>query len=179
MGALAAFVRLAEAVNGVIGRATAWLVAATVLLCFAVVVLRYGVGFGDIRLQEGYIWLHAVVFMIGAGYTFREDGHVRVDLFYAAMSARGRAWVNVLGTVFFLLPWLFVVVYFGWPYVLTSWANLESSSDPSGLSGTFLLKSVIFAFCGLVALQGLAVIARGVLVLSGREEWSFGGPPEA
>lgn len=174
MSVLAGVVRVADGINRFIGRATAWLVLAVVLIGFSVVVLRYGFEWGDIRFQEAYVWLHAVVFMIGAGYTLADDGHVRVDVFYARMSPRKRAWVNLLGTVFFLLPWLGVIVYFGWPFVSTSWALLEPSAEPGGLPGYFILKSVIMAFCAVVGLQAFAIIARSLLVISGHEEWSFG-----
>ena len=72
------------------GRAFAWLTLACVLVCFAVVVLRYGFNLGYIWMQELYVWLHAIVFTGCAGYALKHDKHVRVDVFYARMSERGR-----------------------------------------------------------------------------------------
>jgi TRAP-type mannitol/chloroaromatic compound transport system permease small subunit len=74
---------------------SAWLTLACVLVCFTVVVLRYGFNVGFIWMQELYVWLHAIVFTGCAGYALKHDKHVRVDVFYARMSERGRAWVNL------------------------------------------------------------------------------------
>lgn len=172
MAALTSFIRAVDAINGVVGRCTAWLVLGVVLVCFTVVVARYGLNWGDIRLQEAYVWMHAFIFLVGAGYTLRENDHVRVDLIYANLSVRAKAWVNLFGTIFWLLPWLAVLAYFGWPFLASSWAILEPSVEPGGLPGYFLLKSVIFVFVGLVGLQALAIVARSILVLSGEEQWT-------
>lgn len=172
MSVLGSFVRAVDALNGLIGKATAWLVLAVVLICFTVVIARYGLQWGDIRLQESYVWLHAIIFMVGAAYTFRDDGHVRVDVFYARLSPRGKAWVNLLGGLFFLLPWLGVIIVFGWSFVGMSWKILEPSAEPGGLPGYFLLKSVIMVFAVLMGLQGLASIARSLLVLGGNSAWA-------
>ncbi|GAB3455203.1 TRAP transporter small permease subunit [Insolitispirillum peregrinum] len=172
MSALASFVRAVDAINGVIGRCVAWLVLGVVLVCFAVVVARYGFNWGDVRLQEAYVWMHAIVFLVGAGYTLRENEHVRVDLVYANLKTRTKAWIDLLGTVFWLMPWMAVLVYFGWPFVASSWAVYEPSMEQGGLPGYFLLKSVIFVFVGVVSLQALALIARCLLVLSGEEQWA-------
>ncbi|MDF2764009.1 MAG: putative transporter, DctQ-like rane protein [Rhodospirillales bacterium] len=172
MSALIAFIRAVDAVNEVVGRVVAWLTFGTVAVCFLVVVLRYVFSIGFIWLQELYVWQHAVVFMLGAGYTLLHGGHVRVDIFYARMDPRRRAVVDLFGTFVFLLPWLGVVIYYGMPFQILSWRLLEPSSQSDGLPGFFLLKSVIPAFCVLVGLQGLAIAARSILVLAGREEYA-------
>jgi TRAP-type mannitol/chloroaromatic compound transport system permease small subunit len=110
------------------------------------------------------------VFTLGAGYTLLHGGHVRVDIFYARTSPRRRAWVDLFGTLFFLLPWLGVLVWFGWPYLSRSWGLLEASGQAGGCSGYFLLKSAIPAFALLLALQGAALACRSVLVLTGHPE---------
>jgi TRAP-type mannitol/chloroaromatic compound transport system permease small subunit len=172
MNALIAFIRAVDAVNEAVGRVVAWLTFGTVAVCFLVVVLRYVFSVGFIWLQELYVWQHAVVFMLGAGYTLLHGGHVRVDIFYARLDPRRRAIVDILGTFVFLLPWLGVVLYYGMPFLILSWRLLEPSSQSDGLPDFFLLKSVIPAFCVLVGLQGLALAARSVLVLAGREEFA-------
>src|SRR4051812_9621380 len=172
MNALIPVVRAIDRFNEVVGRLVAWLTLGTVGVCFLVVVLRYVFSIGFIWLQELYVWQHAVVFMLGAGYTFLHGGHVRVDIFYARMSPRRRAIVDLFGTFVFLLPWLAVILYYGMPFLRLSWRLLEPSSQAGGLPGYFLLKSAIPTFCLLVGLQGLALAARSLLVLSGREEFS-------
>jgi TRAP-type mannitol/chloroaromatic compound transport system permease small subunit len=172
MNALIPVIRTIDRFNEVIGRIVAWLTFGTVSVCFLVVILRYIFSIGFVWLQELYVWQHALVFMLGAGYTFLHGGHVRVDIFYARMSARRRAIVDLFGTFVFLLPWLGVILYYGMPFLTLSWRLLEPSSQAGGLPGYFLLKSAIPTFCVLVALQGLALAARSLLVLSGREEFS-------
>ena len=109
MEALKGFVRAVDAVNEWVGRTVAWLTLGCVVTCFAVVVLRYLFDLGFPWLQELYVWQHAAVFMAGAGYTMLHDGHVNVDVLYGRFGARGRAWVDILGTLVFLFPWLAVI----------------------------------------------------------------------
>ena len=86
------------------GRFIAWLTLATVLTAVSVVILRYLFSSGSIALQEAVSYLHAAVFMLAAAYTLKHDGHVRVDIIYQKLSARGRAWVDLLGTLLLLFP---------------------------------------------------------------------------
>ena len=167
MSSLAAFVRVTDRLNDAIGRGIAWLTLVMVLITFAVVVLRYVFSLGWVAMQESYVWLHGIVFMAGAAYTLMHNGHVRVDIFYRPGSARFKAWVDLLGSVFLLLPAVLFVAYVSWDYVLGSWARLEQSREAGGLPGLFLLKTVIWVFCLLVVLQGLSLAARSVLVLRG------------
>lgn len=167
MAALAGFVRIVDSLNERIGRAVAWLTLGCVLTCFAVVLLRYAVGVGYPWLQELYVWQHAVVFMAGAGYTFLHGGHVNVDVLYGRLDARRRAWVDILGTVFLLFPWLAVVAVTSTPFVLSAWRIREASATANGMPGVFLLKSLLLLFCALLFVQGLALIARRGLLLSG------------
>jgi len=167
MGVLRGFVAVADGLNEWIGRVAAWLVLGTVLVCFAVVVLRYGFGIGYIWMQDLYVWQHATVFMLGAGYTLLHQGHVRVDILYARGSPRARAWVDIVGTLIFLFPFLIVLAVESGPFITASWAILESSPQSQGLPGAFLLKTLIWAFCLLLGVQGLALVARRVLFLTG------------
>ncbi len=167
--ALVAFIRAVDALNEAVGRAVAWLTLVMVLTTLTVVVLRYAFGVGFVWLQESYVWMHGVVFMLGAGYTLLTDGHVRVDVLYRPASRRWRALVDLLGTLVLLLPTLGLVAWTSWPYVLDSWQRLEVSREAGGLPGLFLLKSVLLAFCLLLGLQGLSLAGRSVLTLSGRE----------
>jgi TRAP-type mannitol/chloroaromatic compound transport system permease small subunit len=176
MKALPAFVRSVDRLNDVIGRGVSWLTLAMVLVTFAVVVLRYGFSLGWVWLQESYVWLYALVFMLGAGYTLLHDGHVRVDIFYRPASIRFQAIVNLCGSLFLLLPMIITVAWVSIPYVVASWEQLEGSREAGGLEGLFLLKSVLLVFCLLVGLQGLAMAGRSVLILTGHPE--FAPPPE-
>jgi len=164
------FARSVDRLNEQVGRLVAWLTLATVVVCAAVVILRYVFSIGFIWMQELYVWTYAAVFLLGAGYTLRHQGHVRVDIFYAGASPRTRAWVDLFGTLVFLLPWLALIAWTAWPYVRASWAIAEASSQTEGMPAIYLLKSLLLVFCVLLGLQGLAVIARSILVLAGRGE---------
>lgn len=168
MGALESFVKAVDALNEHVGRAVAWLTLGCVLTCFAVVVLRYAFDTGYPWMQELYVWQHAVVFMAGAGYTFLHRGHVNVDVLYGRLDARRRAWVDILGTLFFLFPWLAVVAATSAPFVLDAWSIREASNTANGMPGVYLLKTLIWVFCALLFVQGLALLARRGLFLAGQ-----------
>ncbi len=167
MNALAGFIRIVDRLNDAVGRGVAWLTLAMVVITFAVVVFRYVFSLGWVWMQESYVWLHGVVFMMGAGYTLLHNGHVRVDIFYRPASDRHKAWVDLFGVLILLLPLVSVSLFFSLDYVIKSWAGLEESREAGGLPGLFLLKTVIWFFCILIALQGLSLAGRSVLVLGG------------
>lgn len=167
-----AFVRAMDALSDRLGRAVAWLLVAMVLLSVAVVVLRYSFGVGATALQETVLYLHAAVFMLGAGYTLRHNGHVRVDILNARWSPRRRAWVEVFGTLVFLLPVVAFLFWASWDYVLASWRIGETSTD-GGLPFVYVLKSLLLVMPVLLGLQGLAELARHAAFLSGRHPELF------
>jgi TRAP-type mannitol/chloroaromatic compound transport system permease small subunit len=175
MNALASFARLVQCLNELVGRAVAWLMLAMVLVAFLVVTLRYGFSLGWVWMQESYVWMHGLVFTLGAGYTLLHDGHVRVDILYRAAGTRYRALVDLLGSPFLLLPLVCVVAWVSLPYVASSWAKLERSGEAGGLPGLYLLKAALLAFCLLLGLQALAMACRSILHLAGREPPSLAG----
>ena len=99
------------------GQFTAWLTLLMVVVTFVIVVMRYVFDAGLIWMQESVVWMHAFVFMIGAAYTLQRDEHVRVDIFYREMSARGRAWIDLLGVLVFLLPLCIFLALKAWDFV--------------------------------------------------------------
>ncbi len=111
-------------------------------------------------------YLFSLVFLLGAAWTFRHDVHVRVDVIYARLSRRKKAWINIWGTALFLLPFCALIVWTSWPVVVDSWARLEGSPDPGGLPRYPLLTIIPLAFL-LLMLQGLAILLREVAVLRG------------
>jgi TRAP-type mannitol/chloroaromatic compound transport system permease small subunit len=162
--------RITDRCNEWLGTRLAWLALAMVLLQFVVVLMRYVFGLGSVKLQESIVYLHATVFMVGAGYTLLHNGHVRCDIFYSTASPRAKAWVDLFGVFAFLLPMCVLIGWVAWPYVASSWAVLEGSPEGSlGIPGVFLLKSVILVFAALLALQGLALAIHAALLLAGVE----------
>jgi TRAP-type mannitol/chloroaromatic compound transport system permease small subunit len=163
--------RIAEEIDRItaaVGRIATWCSLCVVIAEFAVVVLRYALGFGSIRLQESVLYAHAGLFMLAAAWTLQIDGHVRVDIFYARGTARTRAVVDLLGAVVFLLPFAAVLFALTLPYVERSWRIFEGSPQPSGLPFVYLLKTVILVFAALIGLQGVAQAIRAALTLSAR-----------
>lgn len=149
------------------GKATAWLTLLMVIITFVVVVMRYVFDAGYIWVQETVVWMHAVVFMLGAAYTLRDEEHVRVDVFYRTMSARRRAWVDVVGVLIFLLPLCVFLAWNSFDFVLQSWSIREASRESGGLPYPFvpMLKSVLLLMPVAVALQGLSLLLKSLRTL--------------
>lgn len=148
----------------------AWLTLFMVIVTFVVVVMRYVFDAGFIWVQESVVWMHAVVFMLGAAYTLQAEEHVRVDVVYRTMSERRRAWVDLVGVFIFLLP---VCIFLGWnsfDFVTQSWSIRESSRESGGLPYPFvpMLKSVLLLMPLSVALQGLSLALNSLKTLRGK-----------
>jgi TRAP-type mannitol/chloroaromatic compound transport system permease small subunit len=130
-----------------------------------VVVLRYGFDIGAIVVQESVLYLHATSFMLGIAYALKDDAHVRVDILYSRLSPTGKARVNLAGHILFLLPCAVTIGALSLDYVAASWRVLEGSSEVGGIPAIFLLKSLIPVMALTLIAQGLAEIARSVLIL--------------
>lgn len=157
------------AVNLVIGRTFAWLSLAIVVVCFTVVVQRYLFSASYLWMQDLYVWLNGAMFTAVAGFALLRDDHVRVDIFYRPARMRTRALADLVGVFLFLLPFTWVVYQYSMPFVLRAWSYHEASANVGGMPGLFILKSFIIAFAALIALQGLAMAIRSILVLSGHD----------
>ena len=156
-------IRLADWIDGLnewAGRAVSWLTLVMVLLTFTIAALRYGFDLGWIALQELVVYLHVLVFMLGAAYTLKQDGHVRVDVLYNRLSERGQAVVDLVGTLTLLIPVCLYILWASWGYVARSWTIREGSREAGGLDAVFLLKSVILVMAGLLLLQGCSRLIR-------------------
>ena len=156
-----------DRVTAAVGRVAVWCCLYAVLAEFAVVLMRYALGIGSIKLQESVLYAHAGLFMLAAAWTLQIGGHVRVDIFYAQARPRVRAIVDLLGALFFLLPFAAVLAALSLPYVERSWGILERSREASGLPFVYLLKTLIPVFALLIGLQGIAQALRAALMLAG------------
>jgi TRAP-type mannitol/chloroaromatic compound transport system permease small subunit len=153
--------RVAETV----GNTAAWLALALVLVTFAVVLLRYLFNLGWIAMQESILYLHASLFLLGAAYTLRKDGHVRVDIFYRGFGARRKALVDLFGALFLLLPVCSFLLWISWDYVASAWALREGSPEAGGLPYVYLLKSLIPAAALLLTVQGISQVLASLATL--------------
>lgn len=148
------------------GHAVSWLTLFMVLITFLVVVLRYVFDIGWIALQESITFLHASVFLVGAAYALQQDEHVRVDIFYNRCSDTARAWINLCGNLFMLLPFMLFLSWMSWDYIIDSWSVFEGSREAGGLPGVFLLKSLILVMTALLSLQAIAHVIRDFITLT-------------
>jgi TRAP-type mannitol/chloroaromatic compound transport system permease small subunit len=165
------FARGIDRLNEWIGRITAWAILLMVVLGAYNASMRHlGRSLGVTLSSNAYIelqwYLFSLVFLLGTAYTLAHNAHVRVDVFYSRLSSRRRAWVNLCGTVLFLLPFAALMFLLAWPSVLDSWAVREVSPDPGGLPRYPLKAAVLVAFA-LVGVQGLAEIIKNVAILKG------------
>jgi len=158
-----------EKINEQVGRAASWLTSLLVILVCFDVARRWLFNASDAWIMELEWHLFALVFLLGAGYTLKHDKHVRVDLFYTNFSAKDKALVNLLGTIFFLIPWCVLIVIMSWQYAGESLAVGEGSPDPGGLPARYLIKYAIPLGVFLLLLQGLAELSKALLVLRQRE----------
>ncbi len=148
-----------------LGKAVAWLSLLLVLISFCVVVLRYGFNLGWIWLQESVTYLHAMIFMLAAAWTWQIDEHVRVDIFYREMTPRHKAIVNLAGTLVFLVPFCIFLLVVSWRYVSLAWITMEGSREAGGLPFVYLQKSLILLLPALLLLQAVEVIRGNVRTL--------------
>jgi len=137
-----------------------WLALAMVLIQFGIVVARYVFGLSDVAVQEAVLYLHATLFMLGAGYTLLINGHVRVDIFYSRLGPIGQRRIDLFGHLFLLMPTMVAVIYWSWPAVANSWGILEGPISVGGIKAVFLLKTLIPAFAILLLLQSTSEILR-------------------
>lgn len=163
------WLKLARAIDQLnlwVGRLAYWLVLVMVLVGAYNTVARYldrytGIGLSSNFYIELQWYLFSLVFLLGAAYALQRDAHVRVDVLYGRCSARARAWINLLGTVLFLLPFCVLVLWVSWGWVVNSWTVRELSPDPGGLP-RYPLKAMLPLAFVLLALQGISMLVHQI-----------------
>ncbi|NJN67604.1 MAG: TRAP transporter small permease subunit [Chloroflexaceae bacterium] len=163
-----------ETVTRWTGTAASWFVPLVVLVGSWNVFGRFfgqaiGQNLTSNALVETQWYLYDLVFLLGAAYTLKHDGHVRVDVFSGRFTPRRKALVNLLGTVLFLIPFCLFIGLSSWSFVWSSWSILEQSPDPSGLP-RYPIKTMIIVGALLLLLQGVAEGITNVLTLAGQEQ---------
>lgn len=170
MELLALLMRLINLLNRAVGNTFGWLSVGIVLVCFWVVVERYVFANTRLWMQDLYPWLNGVMFTAVAGYALYRNDHVRVDIFFRPAGLKRKAALDLIGVLIFLWPFTYVVFTYSYTFVNRSWGLLEASANIGGMPGLFILKTFILVFAGLVALQGLAMAIRSILILSERND---------
>lgn len=165
-------VKRLDSINRNVGKVIRWAALLMVLIQFSVVLFRYVFGFSSIAVNESVLYLHSSLFMLGAGYTLLMDDHVRVDIFYAKSSPLRRSTIDIFGHLVLLLPSMLVLAYWSWPSVVNSWKILEGPISVGGIPASFLLKSLIPAFCALLIIQSISCLLANFIrrreILSGK-----------
>lgn len=163
-----------DALNDRIGAAIRWLVLLMVVLgATSAVVRRFsrdlGLSLNMTPVAEAQWYLFSVVFLLGAGYALRHGVHVRVDVLYERVSEKARAWIDLLGTLFLLIPFTVLMLWVSWPAVLNSWRIRETSPDPGGLL-RYPIKALILVSFALLLLQALSQLVKHVDTIRGGGE---------
>lgn len=172
MNKLVRLSRIIDTCNEWLGRLTYWLVLLMVAVGVWNVAGRYlGRFLGQNLTSNGFIemqwYLFDLVFLLGAAYALKHDEHVRVDIFYKGWSRKQRALANLVGALFFLIPFSLIVIYFSWDTVINSWRLLEGSPDPDGLPRYPIKSAMIISFVLLIG-QGISEAIKSWAVLSGQ-----------
>lgn len=159
-------IRVLDRFTEIVGRAVAFLLILMMVVTCAVVLMRYLFQSGNIIfLQESVSYMHAATFMLGAAWTLKQNGHVRVDIFYRRMRPVTRAWVDALGILLFLLPFSVFLLFTSFDFVGRSWSIREASGDAGGIPYVYVLKTLIPTMCVLLILQGVAELLRNGLLI--------------
>jgi TRAP-type mannitol/chloroaromatic compound transport system permease small subunit len=166
MKRLLLFCRLVDAVNARFGRLANWAVLAACVISAGNAFTRYGFNLSSNAWLEIQWYLFAVIVMLGASYTLRQNEHVRVDLVYGRLTTRAQVWIDIAGGVLFLLPAMAVLAWTSWPFFVESWHIGEVSTNAGGLI-RWPVKLVLPVGFALTALQGISEIIKRVAYLRG------------
>jgi len=167
MNFMKTFIRIVDRLNEFVGRIVSWLTTLMVLVVFYDVVLRYVFNNGNIALQELEWHLFSIIFLLGSAYTLKKNGHVRVDILYTNFKDRTKAWINLFGSLFFLLPFSIMILISTQDFITSSWMVGEVSPNPGGLPARYILKAMIPLGFFFLILQGLAECFKNILFLKG------------
>jgi TRAP-type mannitol/chloroaromatic compound transport system permease small subunit len=162
--------RLSRAIDGLndrVGHLVYWAVLAAALVSAGNASMRYAFDLSSNAWLELQWYLFSAVFLLAAGYTLRHNEHVRIDVVHSHLSPRGRAWVDLFGGVFFLLPMATVILVLSWPVLVDSYIRNEYSSDAGGLLRWPVKLLIPLGFL-LLVLQGLSEIVKRLGFLLGR-----------
>lgn len=176
------FVRFIDWTTSRMGRFVSWLVLVMILIGAYNAIVRYlgrftGTSLSSNLYLELQWYLFSLIFLLGAGYALKENAHVRVDVVYGRLERRAQAWINVIGSVFMLIPFCVFVLWVSWPAIRNSWAIRELSPDPGGLP-RYPLKSVILVCFVLLLAQGVAELVKEVRILRGGDGGTTGASDE-
>ena len=157
-----------DRITQALGKLCGWAILLMVVITATVALLRYFFGIGWIWLQESVTYLHSLFFLGTVSYGLLKEGHVRVDIFYRTATQKTQAKVDLLGSLFLLMPFCLLILTQSFGYVVSSWSIVEGSRETGGIPATFLLKSLILLFATNLFLQAVSQSIKASLTLSQR-----------
>ena len=157
------YIKFIDKLNTKLGILTSWLTLILVLVTCYDVFTRYILNESSIALQELEWHLFAVIFLMSAAYTLIKDEHVRVDVIYSRLPEEKKAWINFLGSIFFLIPFCILVIYASKDFVINSFLFKETSPDAGGLPARYVIKSFIPLSFIFLLLQGVSLAFKSFL----------------
>ncbi len=167
MQILEKFVCVIDGLSDKIGYLVGWMTTLMVIIVFYDTVMRYLFNQGNVALQELEWHLFSIVFLIGAAYTLKEGGHVRVDIIFLNLSEKTKAWIDFVGVFIFLIPLCILIIVSSKGFVINSWTANEISPDPGGLPARYILKAMIPLGFSLLIVQGLSEAAKRFMIIMG------------
>ena len=180
MNALLQWSRWIDALNRAIGKITIWLVLITTLISAGNAIVRKVLNTSSNALLEVQWYLFAAVFMLGGGYAFLRNAHVRIDFISGKFSPRTRNWIDVAGILIFLFPMCYMMATLGWPLFERAWTTGEMSSNAGGLIRWPVYGLIPLGFT-LLFIQGISELIKRFAFLTGQgpDVLSHTGPSEA
>ena len=170
MESLLSLSRLFARVPAFFGRIGAWAIIALMVVIITDVTLRRWFVIGSTKLQELEWHLHGALFLLCLGWAYSKHAHVRIELVSEKLSARSRAWIELLGCLLFLLPYVAAILTFGFDYVGYSYAYNEASASPTGLPDRWIIKSFIPIGFALLGFAAVARLLEAIVFLFGNKQ---------
>ncbi len=179
MSFLLKFSRLVDGFSDLVGKLSMWLILAATLISAGNAIIRKAFDTSSNAWLEIQWYLFAAVFLLGAGYAFLRNAHVRIDFISTKFSARTRNWVDVGGIIIFLMPLCYLMIYEGWPIFMNAWTSGEMSSNAGGLIRWPVYLFIPLGFA-LLALQGVSELIKRMAFLMGHgpDVLAQGGPSD-
>jgi TRAP-type mannitol/chloroaromatic compound transport system permease small subunit len=164
------YIRFIDKLNTKLGIISSWLTFLLVLITCFDVFTRYVLNESMSALQELEWHIFAMIFLLAAAYTLIKDDHVRVDVFYSRFSEKRKAWINLLGAIFFLIPFCILTIYTSKDFVINSFLFRETSPDAGGLPARYIIKSFIPISFIFLLLQGISMAFKSFLQIKSHDE---------
>jgi TRAP-type mannitol/chloroaromatic compound transport system permease small subunit len=155
-----------DALTERVGQAARWLILLTALISAGNATARYAFNASSNAWLEIQWYLFAAVFLLCAGYALKHNQHVRIDVVASRFSRRTQAWIEIFGTLFFLLPMALLILALSWPVFVASWTSGEVSANANGLA-LWPARLLVPAGFALLVLQGLAEAIKRIAFLRG------------